>query len=60
MKSATKETLAVGDRVFCVYDPGQEPGTIIEATVNKAQWLVTWASGKTWIYHTTDLALVES
>lgn len=60
MKTATKEALAVGDSVYCVHDPSQEPGVIVEATVNKAQWLVTWASGKTWIYPTVDLAIVES
>lgn len=60
MKTATKAALAVGDSVYCVYDPGQEPGVIVATTVNPGQWLVTWGSGKTWIYHTTDLARVES
>lgn len=59
MKTATKD-LAVGDSVYLAYDPAQEPGTIVSTTVNKAQWLVSWASGKTWIYHSTDLVLVES
>jgi hypothetical protein len=62
VKTATKEALAVGDRV-CAADPFsllKGSGTIVAATENKAQWLVSWDSGKTWIYHTDDLALVES
>lgn len=58
--AAAKETLAVGDSVYRTWDPGQERGTIVAETGNKAQWLVTLASGKTWIYHSQDLALVES
>lgn len=58
--TATKEALEVGDSVYRVWDPGQEPGVIVEAMPNKAQWLVSMARGKTWIYHSSELALVES
>lgn len=58
--TAAQEALAVGDSVYRAHDPGQEPGTIVSATPNKAQWLVTWASGKTWIYPSADLVPVES
>lgn len=59
MTTATKE-LSVGDSVYRAWDPGQELGTIVAETGNKAQWIVTLKSGKTWIYHTGDLVLVES
>ena len=58
--AAAKKVLEVGDSVYLTYDPAQERGTIVEATVNKAQWLVAWASGKVWIHHSSDLKLVES
>lgn len=60
MSTATKETLSVGDSVYRVWDASQELGTIVAATVNKAQWVVALARGKTWIYHSKDLVRVES
>lgn len=60
METTATKDLAVGDSVYLKHDPGQEVGTVVSTTVNKAQWLVAWASGKTWIYHSTDLMLVES
>lgn len=59
MTTATK-TLEVGDSVYRVWDPAQEHGVIVAATVNKAQWIVSFTRGKTWIYHSKDLVLVES
>jgi len=58
--AAKEATLAVGDHVYRTWDPGQEPGTIVAAAPNKAQWIVSLARGKTWIYHSNELALVES
>lgn len=60
MTTATIESFTVGDRVYLAYDPGQEEGVIVQATPNKAQWVVSWASGKTWIYPSVDLVRVAS